>query len=165
MLGLDFAEGALGGEGVWGEGSGDGGGDGDGEDGCEAGAVEGDVFVFVWGFVRRLIWRLLVKGDRRTFDFDGWRVAAGLHDAAEEDGDVTGVVSVSCCFRIPLYFRWHSMTYVMSHCLNIGEFYEMLSEKYHLIHFRESRVDISRSAPIRCFHDANESYFHPNDSY
>ena len=25
---------------------------------------------------------------RRTFDVDGWRVAAGLHDAAEEDGDV-----------------------------------------------------------------------------
>ena len=34
MVGLDCAEGALGGEGVWGEGSGDCGGDGDGEEGC-----------------------------------------------------------------------------------------------------------------------------------
>lgn len=24
-----------------------------------------------------------------TFDFDGWRVAAGLHDTAEKDGNVS----------------------------------------------------------------------------
>lgn len=28
---------------------------------------------------------------RRTFDVDGWRVAADLHDAAEENGDVAGI--------------------------------------------------------------------------
>lgn len=27
-------------------------------------------------------------GNLRTFDLDGWRVSAGLHYAAKEDGDV-----------------------------------------------------------------------------
>jgi hypothetical protein len=36
--------------------------------------------------------------ERWTFYFDGWRVAAGLHDAAEEDWDVTGWgIGISCC--------------------------------------------------------------------
>ena len=53
MMALDCAEGALGGEGVWGEGRGDFSYDGDAEEGCEAGAVVGDVFVFVWEVVVR----------------------------------------------------------------------------------------------------------------
>lgn len=29
--------------------------------------------------------------DGRTFDVEGWRVVAGLHEGAEEDGDVAGL--------------------------------------------------------------------------
>ena len=35
--------------------------------------------------------------DGRTFDLEGWRVVAGLHEGAEEDGDVAGRDRVSCC--------------------------------------------------------------------
>lgn len=28
----------------------------------------------------------------RAFDVEGWRVVAGLHEGAEEDGDVAGCV-------------------------------------------------------------------------
>jgi hypothetical protein len=57
--------------------------------------VEGDGRVFVWG-VSIGLERLKDGGmdGRRTFDFDGRSVAAGLHDAAEEDGDVAGWVGV-----------------------------------------------------------------------
>ena len=47
-----------------------------------------------------------MRGGRWTFDFDGWCVAAGLHDAAEEDGDVAGWGLVSCCsLCVHMYLR------------------------------------------------------------
>ena len=55
MVGLDCAEGTLGGESVWGEGTGDGGDDGDGEEFGQADAVGGYVFIFVWGDIRRSV--------------------------------------------------------------------------------------------------------------
>lgn len=48
MLGLDSAEGALGGEGIWGEGSRDLGYDRDIEEFGQTGAVGGYVFIFVF---------------------------------------------------------------------------------------------------------------------
>ena len=66
MLGLDCAEGALGGEGVWGKGTGDLGYDRDVEEFGEADAVGGYIFVFV---LVALV-GLWVGG--------GWRLADGL---------------------------------------------------------------------------------------
>ena len=34
--------------------------------------------------------------DERTFDLEGWRVVAGLHEGAEEDGDVADCVVSDC---------------------------------------------------------------------
>ena len=90
---MDSAEGALGEEGVWGKGRGDLGYDRDVEEFGQTGAVGGYVFVLIW--VVLVDWFAWSGGEgwvdgRRTFDVDGWRVAAGLHDAAEEDGDVAG---------------------------------------------------------------------------
>ena len=48
MLGLDSAEGALGGEGIWGKGRGDLGYDGDVEEFGQTGAVGRYVFVLIW---------------------------------------------------------------------------------------------------------------------
>jgi len=105
-MGLDCAEGALGGEGVWGEGNGDLGYDWDVEEFGQADAVGGYVFVFVLGVLEGMFglgrwW----DDDGRTFNVDGWRVAAGLHYAAEEDRDVAGHYFVSCCL---LYRRYGS---------------------------------------------------------